>query len=97
MVGPRWGTSLTAFQDDKVELGILTQFPLAMKGGPLLMLATYWSIRHSQKDVDTTKTNLWTSLARLIHTNKLSDRTPLAYLQRISLQWIPTAERRGSQ
>ena len=78
IVGPRWGPSLSAFQDDNVGLGILTQISLATKGGPILVLATYWPIRHSTRDVNTTKTNIWTSLAILIQAKTHSDRTPLA-------------------
>ena len=44
-----------------------------------------------------TKTNIWTNIARLINDSNLTDRTPLAYLQIISLQWILTAERHGSK
>ena len=86
IVGPRRGTNLSAYQDDKMGLGILTQFSLAMKGGPILVLATYWPIRHSTRDVSTMETNIWTSLARLIQAKNLPDHTHLVYLQRISLQ-----------
>ena len=44
-----------------------------------------------------TKTNIWTNIARMIKDSNLSDRTPLAYQQRISLQWIFTADRHGSK
>ena len=43
------------------------------------------------------KTNIWTNIARTIKDINLSDRTPLAYLQRISLQWILIAERHESE
>ena len=42
-----------------------------------------------------TKTRIWINIARMIKYSNLSDRTPLAYLQIISLQWILTADRHG--
>ena len=89
------GYSVSAFQDDKAGLGILTQFSLAIKGGPILLLATYWPIRHSPGDITSTKTNVRTNIARLIKDSNLAYHTPLAYPQRISLQWMLTEERHG--
>ena len=63
IVGPRWGTSFLAIHDDKAGLGILTQLSLATKGGPILLLATYWPIQHSPGDITSTKVNIWTDIA----------------------------------
>ena len=97
IIGPRCWTTHSAFQDDNVGLGILTQFSMVPKCGPIILLATYWPIRQSPVDVISNKRKIWTKIAQLIKNSNLLDRTHMAYLQRISLHLILTEDIHASK
>ena len=100
IVGPRWGTSAGEFEDDHFgpggkSAGVMMQLPLDTKEGRLLVIGTYWPIRHA--DEGNSDQNLWSCLQRYINKHRGGDQNPTAMLQRKIVQWAQTAVKWGSK
>ena len=85
VMGPKWGTSLRTFQDDKfgsegASAGVMSQVTLDTTDGMINIIGAYWPNKHSA--VDTSDQNLWKCLTRYALRHRLVDNTPIQLMQR---------------
>ena len=97
IVSPKWGTSIVNFQKDKFgndegSAGVMSQVTLATASSKLNIIGTYWPNRNVATD-----NTLWNTLNNYVRKHRLRDSNPIALLQRVSQQWIATADKNGSR
>ena len=98
IVSPKWGTSVTTFQDDKfgpndTAAGVMTQLIVHSKRGSLNIIGAYWPNKHSPND--TSEQNLWKCLNRYVLQHRQRDKSPTELMQRTAGVWTQTAAKNG--
>ena len=81
VIGPKWGTSLGAVQDDKFgpdgsSAGVMCQVTLNTTDGAINVIGAYWPNKHSATELS--DQNLWRCLTRYV---RLVDNTPIQLMQ----------------
>ena len=96
IVAAACGPSLVTCQDDYSECGALSSITLQSTTGRILLMGTYWPIRHTMDETTLDDQNLWSRLAGYIHDWGLRE-TPIDYLKRLILTWANTAILAGAK
>ena len=96
IVAPTWGPSLVTCQDDYSECGALSSITLQSTTGRILLMGSYWPIRHTMDETTLDDQNLWSRLAGYINDCGLRE-SPIEYLKRLIITWANTAILAGVQ
>ena len=73
----------------------MTQSPIKTVEGDLLLIGTYWPIKHDTRG--TADQNLWSCLSKYVEKHRGGDANPTAMLQRKVTQWGRTAAKHGAR